>query len=993
MSSKNLSNCDTESECDFYSDCWEETNNKDLTDSSTEHYFCFDSCSLFEKGKGKKKLHGIVLILENSQLGSTSFCKDNPLLQGEKVECTSKLQEELSLESILFFKCKNDNTNGQLLKTFSSKIVPDIYSSYRHHSYLSKAIPQLILTENSIEEHIISTVKEVCAFDKFHQKQSSDGNPLPSKQNKAVQVSSAEIKIEDNICYKCFKESPISTEINKDLKKPKNLHSFESHLASSHSEYSSKYSYQINNQITEQICSHSSSEEPISLTLKTTYVYPDGSLANNYELSDVSEDEDSQRHSLVFLFKDSEHNQLFKKLHLIVPREQATQFKKQGELSQTLIDEANCLLGTHSDPPISSSSNEYSDQALPTSNLWSSYSCFPPFKYSQANKLPHFFLRSSPQNPVKSAFQKRKLKVSKPVKSVVFTKQKTLQRDQKYKSKPSIFSKFHSFKTLDFEPTDKNKRIKEQYVSLNQISKCHCCPLLDLTVDLHSEDKNSEKFLPLHRSSHKQTRVGKVIHRFSSCYLLSPKNSFERLHYISPVRKKNHLKMQNILNYFLGWSGRDNRHDKYKEDISPTSKIQANETFISHMPTDKRSSTSPLHPHSNNYSVPFPTTLPFVDEMRHSQVPSVQTERRSPRALYIFPNECKHLSAPCMEMERNPWNPVESYGKYSTCHSPCCANSKTQQLPNKLNMYNNRSMEKLNFGTSQIADGGLVLKRFSVCSCGTMSQSGLFPNNDISESGRRKSRPTPDSNWKASKSPSDRWNSTAGNFSTEKVCCGCHHVSPTCSSHKLCKHKTPRNQVTEVASLFENGFPIRNFKEDVEKSETLKIGEKRVKFHLDSNALQETDLLTTHISSPSNECHQIPKQPECSCCQNVHAAVYQPECSCCWTAVKEHLSTSKVSNCLGSENHVPKNYLDRESIFLVDPNRQIKSQCKCSHEISLFKPEQTDVYSRNRPEISKRKDPKLTQEFSKFNHDWKRPEQCKYCQGKKSIESFAVRKR
>ncbi|XP_034269958.1 uncharacterized protein LOC117663696 [Pantherophis guttatus] len=978
MSRKNLADCDTESECDFYSDCWEQsvTYNKDLTDSSTENYFCFDSCSLFEKEKGEKKLHGIVLILENSQVDSTSFCKDNPLLQGEKVECTNKLQEELSLESLLFFKCKNYNTNGQSLKSFSSKIVPFIYSSsYGDHLCLNKAIPQLILTENSIEGQIIYTVKEACAFDKFHQKQSSDDNPLPSKQNKAVQVSSREIKIKDNICYKCFKQSPISTAINKDPKKPKNFHSFESHLVSSHSEYSSD-SYQINNQIAEQICSHSSSEEPISLTLEATYVYPDGSLASNSELSDVSEDEDSQRHALAFQFKDSEHNQLFKKLHhFIVPQKQATHFKKQGELSQILIDEANYLLGTHSDPPESSASNEYSDQALPTSNLWSSY--FSPFKYSQANQLPPFFLQSSPQNPVKSTFQKRKLKVSKPVKSVVFTKQKTLQRDQKYKSKPSIVSKFHSFKTLDFEPIDKNKRVKEQYVSLNQTSKCHCSPLLDLTVDLHSEDKNSEKFLTLHRSSHKQTRVGKVIHRFSSCYLLSPKNSFERLHYISPIRKKNHLKMQNIMNYFLGWTGRENRVEKYKEDISPTSKIRANETFISHMPIDKRSSTVPLHPHSNNYSVPFSTTLPFVDEMRHSQVPSLQTERRSPRALYIFPNECKHSYVPCVEMERNHWSPVESYGKYSTCHSPCCANSKTQQPPNKLNMCNNRSMEKLNFGTSQVADGGLVLKKFSVCSCGTMSQSGLFPNNDISESVRRKTRPTPDSNWKANKTASNRWNSTAGNFNTEKVCCGCHHVCPTCSSHNLCKHKEtknqtgPRNQVTEVASLFENGFPIRNLKEDVEKSETMKIGERKVKFHLGSDAFQDTDLLTTHISSPTNECHQIPKH-----------FVSQPECSCCQTAVREHLSTSKVSNCLGSENHVPKNYLNRESIFLVDPNRQIKSQCKCSHEISLFKPKQTDVYSGNRPEISKRKDPKLTQESSKFNHGWKRPEQCKYCQEK-----------
>ncbi|XP_013928809.1 PREDICTED: uncharacterized protein LOC106554620 isoform X1 [Thamnophis sirtalis] len=952
MSSKNLADCDTESECDFYSDCLEQsvTYNKDLTDSSTENYFCFDSCSLFEKEKGEKKFHGIVLILENSQVDSTSFCKDNPLLQGEKVECTSKLQEELSLESILFFKCKNYNTNGQSLKSFSSKIVPFIYSSsYGDHLCLNKAIPQLIFTENSIEEQIIYTVKEACAFDKFHQKQSSDGNPLPSKQHKAVQVPSSEIKIEDNICYKSFKQSPLSTAKNKDLNKSKNIHSFENHLVSSHSEYSSEYSYQIN-QITEQICSHSSSEEPISLTLEATHVYPDGSLTSNSELSDVSEDKDFQRHALAFQCKDAEHSQLFKNLHLIiVPRKQATHFKKQGELSQILIDEANYLLGTHSDLSESSSSNEYSDQALPPSNLWSSYACFPPFKYSQANQLPPFFLRSSPQNPVKSAFQQRKPKVSKPVKSAVFTKQKTSQRDQKYKSNPHNFSKFHSFKTLDFEPIDKNKRVKEQYLSLNQTSKCHCSPLLDLTVDLHSEDKNSEKFLTLHRNSHKQTRVGKVTHRFSSCYLRSPKNSLERLHYISPIRKKNHLKMQNILNYFLGWTGRQNRVEKYEEDISPTSNIRANGTFISHMPIDRRNSTVPLHPHSNNYSVPFPTTLPFVDEMRYSQIPSLQRER-SPRALHIFPNECKHSSAPCVEMERNPWSPVESYGKCNTCCSPCCANYKTQQLPNKLNMCNNRSMEKLNFGTSHIADEGFVLKKFSVCSCGTMPQSGLFPNNDISESGRRKTRPTPDSNWKANKTASNRWNSTAGNFNTEKVCCGCHCVSPTCSSHKLCKHEVPRNQVTEVASLFENGFPIRNLKEAVEKSETMKKGERKVKFHLGSDALQATDLLTTHISSPTNECHQVPK-----------IFVYQPECSCCQTAVKEHLSTSKVSNCLGSENHVSKNYLNRESIFLVDPNRQIKSQCRCSHEISLFKPEQTDVYSGNRPEISKRKDPKLTQ--------------------------------
>ncbi|XP_039175000.1 uncharacterized protein LOC120296984 isoform X2 [Crotalus tigris] len=951
MSSKNLADCDTESECDFYSDCWEQsiTNNKDLTDSS--NYFCFDSCSLFEKEKGEKKLHGIVLILENSQVNSTSFCKDNPLLQREKVECTSKLQEELSLESKLFLKCKNYNTDGQSLKSFSNKIVPFIYSSsYGDHLSLNKAIPQLIITENSIEGQIIYIVKEACAFDKFHQKQSSDGNPLTSKQDKAVQVSSTEIKIEDNICYKYFKQSPVSTTINKDLKKPKNFHSLESHLVNSHSEYSSEYSYQIENQIAEQTYSNSSSEEPTtSLTLEATNVYPDGSLASNTELSDVSEHENPQRHALIFQFKDSEQNQPFKKLHLIlVPQNQTTHIKKQGGLSQILIDEAKYLLGTHSDPSESSSSNVNSDQALPTSNLWSSYSCFPPFKYSQANRLPHFFLKSAPQNPVKSAFQKRKPKVSKPVKSVVFTKQKTLQRDKKYKSKPSIFSKFHSLKTLDIEPVDKNKRVKtelnEQYVSLNQTSKCHCSPLLDLTVDLHSEDKNSEKFLTLHRKSHRKTRVGKVIHRFSSHYLLSPKNSFERLHYISPIRKKNHLKMQNILNYFLGWTGRQNRDEKYKEGISPTSKIRANETFISHMPADKRNSTIPLHPHSDNYSVPFPTTLTFVD------VPSLQTERRNPTALYIFPNECKHSSAPCVEMERDPLNPVESYGKHSTCHSPCCAHSKTQQLPNKLNMCNNRSMEKLNFGTGQIAGGDLVLKKFSVCSCGTMSQSGLFPNNDISESGRRKSRASPDSNWKVSKTAANRWNPTAGNFNTEKVCCGCHHVSSTCSSHNSCKHKPPRNQVIEVASLFENGFPIRNLKEDVLKNETGKIGERKVKFHLGSDALQETDLLTTHISSPTNECHQIPKH-----------FVYQPECSCCQTAVKEHLSTSKVSNCLGSENHMSKNYLNRESIFLVDPNRQIKSQCKCSHEISLFKPEQIDVYSGNRSEVSKRKAPKLTQ--------------------------------
>ncbi|XP_063153310.1 uncharacterized protein LOC134493024 [Candoia aspera] len=511
-------------------------------------------------------------------------------------------------------------------------------------------------------------------------------------------------------------------------------------------------------------------------------------------------------------------------------------------------------------------------------------------------------------------------------------------------------------------------------MSLNQTSKCHCSPLLDLTVDLHSEDRNSEKFLTLKRSSHKRTRVGKIIHRFSSCYLLSPKNSSERLNYISPIRKKSNLKMQNILNYFLGWTGRQNRDEKYKEDISPTSKIKANEPFISHMPADKRSSTVPLQPHSENYSVSFPTTLPFADEKRRSQIPSLQTGRRSPTALYTFPNECKHSSGPCVEMDRVPWSPVNScaHGKYSTSHSPCCANIKVEQLPKKLNMFNNTGVEKLNVGSGQIAGGGLVLKNFSVCPCGTMSQSGLFPNRDISESGRRKTIVSPDSNWRASKADSNRWNSLAGTFSTKEGCCSCHHVSPTCSLHNSCKHEAPRNQVIEVASLFENGFPIRNLKEDVEKSKIVKTGERKVKFHLGSDALQETDPLTTHISSPTNEYHQIPKH-----------FVYQPECSCCQTAVKEHLNTSKeVSNCLVSENYMPKNYLNRESIFLVDPNRGIRSQCKCSHEISLFNPEQIDPYKGNRSEVSVRKDPKLIQESSRINHGWKTLERCKYCQDK-----------
>ncbi|KAM6458168.1 uncharacterized protein PHA67_015873 isoform 2-T2 [Liasis olivaceus] len=978
MSSKSLADCDTESECDFYSDCWEGSviHNKDLTDSSPESYFCFDSCSLFEKEKGENKLDGIVLILENSQVNSTSFCKDHPSLQGEKVECTSKLQEELSLESILYLKCKDYNTDAHSLKSFSTKIVPFIYSSsYGDHLCLNKAIPQLLITENSTEGQIIYTVKEAYAFDKFYQKQSSDGNSLASKQNKAVRNKATEIKPEDNICYECFKQSPVSTEVNKELKKPANIQSFESHLVSSHSDYSSEYSYQIENPQTAEQISHSSSEEPtISLTLKAAYVYPAGSLASDTDPSDVTVDEDSQRHVLAFQFKDSEHNQPFKKLHLtIVPQKQTTKFKKQVGLSEILIDEASYHLGTHSESSETSTSKVYSDQALSTSNLWSSYWPFPPSKYTHANQLPQFFVRSLSPNPVKPAFQKRKPKISRSVKSVVFAKHKTLQRDQKCKNKPSVFSKFHSPKRLDIEPTDENKRVEEakineRYVPLNQISKCHCSPLLDLTVDLHSEDRNSEKFLTLHRSSHKRTRAGKVIHRFSSHYLLNPKNSFERLRYISPIRKKNNLKMQNILNYFLGWTGRQNKDEKYREDISPTSKLRANETFISHMPADKRSSTVPLHPHSNNYSIPFPTMLPFAGE-KHSPVPSLQTGRR--KALHIFPNECKHSSGPCVEMERDPWNHAESYahGKHSTSHSPCCANTKVEQLPKKLNIFNT-GVDKLNFGAGQIAGGGLALKKFSVCPCGSMSQSGLFPNTDISESGRRKTRASPDSNWRASKTDSNRWNSLAGTLSTEEVCCSCHHVSPTCSLHNSYKHEAPRNQVIKVASLFENGFPMRNLKENVEKSKTVETGERKVKFHLGSNALQETDPLTTHISSPTNEYNQIPKH-----------FVYQPECSCCQTAVKEHLSTSKeVSNCFGSENYMPKNYLNRESIFLVDPNRRIRSQCKCSHEISLFNPEQSDAYKGNRSKVLK--DPKLIQESSKINHGWKRLEHCKYCQDK-----------
>ncbi|XP_033009150.1 uncharacterized protein LOC117048865 [Lacerta agilis] len=952
MSNKNSTGSDTESEHNFYSDCWEESllhTNKDSLDSDSESDLYLHSnsqCSLFEK-EGKSKLKKTLLVSEKS---FRKYCKNCPILQ--HLENTTQFQVELSPESILQLNFKDCQTNGQSSKAYSPKILPDLDRSCTDHLCLNCRIPYVTVTKNSEKEQTFYTIKEAYAFDKLHQNHPPTDYYPTSKQNKAVQVSfpCKETEAGKNAACEFFKQSAIHSEVEETPnRKAIIFHSAESifskktnsnELVKDNSDYSSEIPYKTHSpQTLEQIYLHTSSGElVISLVLEAAYRDPSGSSQGVGNSSNVRVGkEDTQRHALAFKFKGPECNQLFKKLCIsIVPssvhsdtekEKHNTSFIKLVGLSQILVDEsrlslashaesseASQPLATHTEPSESRSFNSDSDQVLSSLELWSSSGFFPSLKHSHTTQSSHYFVQSLPcykVTPVHrtSEVQKVQLKASRPVKSVVFTKSTKVQEDRKLRTKPHT-SKFQWSKAFDTDPINQNPQAAEInkpfFVPLTQTTKCSCSPLLDLTVDLHSEGKYSETLRSVHRKYCKRTGGGKVTPRFSSCCLRNPnpRSHFENLQYISPVRKKSNSKMRNILNYCLGWTGGQKPCENCKGQVSPTldsSNIKRNEICTPHPPTDGNSIAS-LLPGSRNSPVPLPTALSLSNEWRHS-------------------------SAPCMQTERGTWSPALSYSdaKCSNSHSPC-ANIKIVQLPKEMNMLKNIDMEKMDFRAFQMAGRGLAPRKHSICPCGTMAQCGLFPNGDTSELVKEKARGSPNINQRANMTEFSRVNSHAGTFNTqEDYCASCHHFSPMCYFHD--PQEVARNHFTKVQSYFENGCLRKNLRENVvERNKAQKRGErKNVSFHIGPSYSQVTG---TQNASLSNYGYQAP--------------VYHSECSgctCCQNTVKEHLDL---------KHQVLKNCLNRESVFLVDPGKGTRSQCKCSQEIPLFSVDQTDTFRGNR---------------------------------------------
>ncbi|XP_044303380.1 uncharacterized protein LOC123031935 isoform X1 [Varanus komodoensis] len=207
MSNQNSSVSETESECDFYSDCWDEIAlpiSQDLVNSDSESNHCLpvkSPCGLFEKQKQKSKISKLVEISGNDQTNFKNCCKDYPLLQAQKLDNTGEFRVKLLPESILHLNVKDYHSSDHPSKTYSSK-----QNSLR---YLNRKIPHI--ADKLVKEQ---TLKETCIFHKLHQKLSTADNTSTSKHNKAVQVffPCRETETGKNIVCECFKQSAIPAE-------------------------------------------------------------------------------------------------------------------------------------------------------------------------------------------------------------------------------------------------------------------------------------------------------------------------------------------------------------------------------------------------------------------------------------------------------------------------------------------------------------------------------------------------------------------------------------------------------------------------------------------------------------------------------------------------------------------------------------------------------------------------------------------------------------
>lgn len=932
------------------------------------------SCSSFEGEKGKNKSSEIALVSENNQTNSTNCCKNCPLLHVQRLENTRDFQVELSPESVLQFTFEGYQTSDYPSRAYSCD------GSCQDILCLSSGIPPLIITEKSVQQPAFHTVQEL------YQKQAPADCLVTSSHKKSVQVSFSctERDISENTEGKCFKPSLVPDETNKTpVKESLTFHRYHGSIRNKNEtssqliieplDYSSESQDKTNSpQSPECICPCvGSGDLVISLTLEAAY--PTDSLAGSITASEAKlSAEDSRRHALAFKFKGPEHNQVFQKLCIsVIPNsvhsvhlnteslKQTAPYTKQTGLPQILAHGASQPLSTQTDSSESSSSDFCPDQV--------------PFTLKpQASSLSSL---SSKHTHVK---------VFRPMKSVVFPKNKEVHKDRKIRNRSYSSSKFHWHTAWDIESinqsihnykTEEELKINElcYYVPQTQTITCCCSPLLDLSVNLNSERRcsGSEKLLGINRKLHKRTGGAKVMPRFFPQYLLNPRSSFERLYYISPTRKKNYLKMQNILHHCLGCTGGQNRHESCKEKICPIvdcSNTRHHGLFTPHLSTDVRS-TAPLLSSTWNSPAPPPHAGSVPNERRCSPVPCLQrptgspaalcslrherwqspasclqTERDTyPVALYSLPNERRYSPAPCLQTKKE--NRHYPDGKCHVSHSPCASIVNVMQPWKERNTFH---MEEVDSSANLGACGDLALKKLLVCSCGNMPQCGLFPNGDISQSVSTKARKSPDTTQRASLIKSDTVVYPRGTFQTmETCCCKCHNLFPSHSKHNICRQGYLRSQFTKAQSYFEDGFPMKNLKEDVQKNKEVKTAErKNVRIHAGPGTSQQTGPL-----SPSNG-YSVPKY-----------AVYEPKCcSCCPAIVKKLCGTSREAlTSFGSKHKLLENCLNRQQAFLAEPCKGTRTRCTCSQEVPLFCVDQTDIYERNRTALPRRMTSENTQ--------------------------------
>lgn len=903
----------------------------------------------FRIKKEKNKLSEIALCTGSNQINFTNYYKDRPLLQA-LTETTRQVQAELSPE-----------VSDHPSKAYSSEIVSYVCDgSCKGHLCLNTKIPQLIIAENVDEETCYYTISESHATDKQQQKQPLADYPPIAIQNNASQISFLCRKGEtgENIPCEYFEQSALPVEVNKTPDRKSIIHyssesicnkkTTSSQLVKDHLDCSSKSSFKIDSpQTAEQTYVHASSAGlTISLSLDAGIVDTIGSLGVDIRSSEATVGkEDSQQHALAFKFSDSEHNNLFKKLHIsIIPsisysgqldtetQKQNTHFTKQAGLPKTLADEVS-QVATHVKSPESSSPDIPTVQVPSALKQHSVRQFLPSYKPAHEPQPSYLFIRSIPyQKTVSEAkVQKHQLKAFRPVKSVVFTKNKEVQKDKIYRNRPCITSKFNWPSTWAVQPFP-SQMVKEAVINELDLrpliwasTTCHCSPLLDLTVDLLSERSYSgaEKFPRVHRKPHKQVLGVKVIPRFSSQYLLNPRSSFEKLQYLFPIRNKNCLKMQSILTSCLGQAEERNKHKSYKREVYSTldnSNARGNGFFAPCTPADGRHPiTSPLSSSGNCYVQHLPA-LPPPGERGYSTAPFLQTERETLKLAALCPDcKCRLSNSPYCAHIVNVVQPAE---ERKIVHSLC--------------------VEEPNSGAVQVPCEDLGLKKFSVCPCGNVPQHGLFPSEDICWSDK-KTRASSSINHKASMTELNRVNYPKETFNTVEACCtNCHRCFPTCFGFQnVNRQDASRNRFAKVQFAFENEFPNKNLNNFEEKSKAVKKTErKNDRIYMGPDTLQEC--------SPSDTCSVPPPRNR--------TPKYIMYCPKCCSGCQHFGLSEEVCNNHSSKQKMLENCLNRESIFLMDPGLMTRSQCKCSQEISLYHVDQADRHKVNRAILSKREE-------------------------------------